>query len=81
VGVHVGRVLGAVGEVVAVCTLGGDEPRGVGDTLGGSVSSRWGYEGGALGMWMVGSLLYLWEASVNTSERSFKAWIVDTCRC
>jgi hypothetical protein len=81
VGAHVGRVPGAVGDVVAVCTLGGGEPRGVGDTLGGSVCSQWGCEGGALGMWMVGSLLYLWEASVNTSERSFKAWIVETCRC
>jgi hypothetical protein len=30
---------------------------------------------------MVGLLLYLWDASVNTSERSFKAWMVETCRC
>jgi hypothetical protein len=30
---------------------------------------------------MVGSLLCLRDASVNTSERFFKAWIVETCRC
>jgi hypothetical protein len=30
---------------------------------------------------MAGSLLYLWAASMNTSERSFRAWIVETCRC
>ncbi len=50
VGARVGRVPGAVGEIVVVCTLGGGEPRGVGDTLGDSVSSQWGCEGGALGM-------------------------------
>jgi hypothetical protein len=50
VGAQVGRFLGDVGEIVVVCTLGGGEPRGVGDTLGESVSSRWGCEGGALGM-------------------------------
>ncbi len=38
-GVQVGRVPGAVGEIVVVCTLGGGEPRGVGDTLGDSVGS------------------------------------------
>ncbi len=32
-------------------------------------------------MWMVGLLQYLWDAYVNTSERSFKAWMVETCRC
>ena len=30
---------------------------------------------------MVGPLLYLWAASVNTSERSFRAWIVEIPRC
>jgi hypothetical protein len=30
---------------------------------------------------MAGSLLYLWAASVNTSERSFRAWIVEIPRC
>jgi hypothetical protein len=75
-------VLDAVGEIVMVCTLGGGEPRGVGDTLGDSVGSRWGCKGGALGMWMAGTLLYSWDVSVNTSERFFKvAWIVRTCRC
>ncbi len=43
-------MLGVVGEIVVVCTLGGGEPRGVGDTLGDSVSSRCGRKGGALGM-------------------------------
>jgi hypothetical protein len=80
-GAQVGRVPGADGEIVVVCTLGGGEPRGVGNTLGDSVGSQWGCEGGALGMWMAGSSLYLWDASVNTSERSLKAWIVETCRC
>jgi hypothetical protein len=50
VGARVGGVPGAVGEFVVVCTLGGGEPRGVGDTLGDSVSSQCGCEGGALGM-------------------------------
>jgi hypothetical protein len=50
VGVQVGKVLGAVGEIVVVCILGGGESRGVGDTLGDSMSSRCGCEGGALGM-------------------------------
>jgi hypothetical protein len=50
VGARVGRVQGAVGEIVVVCTLGGGEPRGVGDTLVDSVSSQCGCEGGALGM-------------------------------
>jgi hypothetical protein len=50
VGVQVGRVLGDSGEIVVVCTIGGGEPRGVGDTLGESVSSRWGHEGGTLGI-------------------------------
>jgi hypothetical protein len=50
VGAQVGRVPGAVGEIVVVCKLGGGELRGVGDTLGDSVSSRWGCEGGELGM-------------------------------
>jgi hypothetical protein len=50
VGVQVGRVTGAVGEIVVVSTLGGGEPRGVGGTLGDSVSSQWGCKGGALGM-------------------------------
>ncbi len=50
VGSRLGRVLGDDGEIVVVCTLGGDEPRGLGDTLGDSVSSRWGRVGGALGM-------------------------------
>jgi hypothetical protein len=50
VGAQVGRVPVDVGEIVVVCTLGGGEPRWVGDTLGDSVSSRWGWEGGALGM-------------------------------
>jgi hypothetical protein len=39
-GAQVGMVTGAVGEVVLVCTLEGGEPRGVGNTLGGSVSSQ-----------------------------------------
>jgi hypothetical protein len=30
---------------------------------------------------MAGSLLYLWAASIKTSERSFTAWIVETHRC
>jgi hypothetical protein len=50
VGVQVGRVPGVVRDIVVVCTLGGGEPRGVGDILGDSVSSQWGREGGALGM-------------------------------
>jgi hypothetical protein len=50
VGAQVGRVLGAVREIIVVCTLGGGEPRRVGDTLGDSVGCRWGREGGALGM-------------------------------
>jgi hypothetical protein len=50
VGVVLGRVLGDVGEIVVVCTLGGGEPRRVDDTLGDSVSFQWGCEGGALGM-------------------------------
>jgi hypothetical protein len=49
-GERVGRVLGTIGEIVVVCTLGGGVPRGVGDTLGDSMGSRWGCEGGALGM-------------------------------
>jgi hypothetical protein len=49
-GVQVGRMLGAVGEIVVVCTLGGGEPRGVGDTLGDSVGYQWGCKGGALAM-------------------------------
>ncbi len=81
VGVQIGRVPDAVKDIVVVCTLGGGEPRGVGDTLEDSVSSWWGCEGGASGMWKAGSLLSLWDASVNTSERSFKAWIMKTCRC
>jgi hypothetical protein len=48
VGARVDRVPGAVGEIVVVCTLGGGEPRGVGDTLGNSVSSRWGCKGGVM---------------------------------
>jgi hypothetical protein len=43
-------VLGDAGEIVVVCTLGGGEPRGVGDTLGESVSSQREHEGGSLGM-------------------------------
>jgi hypothetical protein len=43
-------VPGAVRKILVVCTLGGGEPRGVGDTHGDSVSSRCGREGGALGM-------------------------------
>ncbi len=39
-GAQVGRVLGAVGEIVVVCTLDFGEPRGVGDTLGDSVGSQ-----------------------------------------
>ena len=39
-----------VGIIVVVCTLGGGEPRGVGDTLGELMSSQWGYKGVALGM-------------------------------
>ncbi len=50
VGAQVDRVPGAVGEIVVVCTLGGGEPRGVGDTLGDSVRSQCGCEGGELGM-------------------------------
>jgi hypothetical protein len=50
VGAQVGRIPGVVGEIVVVCTLGGGEPRGVGDTLGDSVSSRCGCESGALGL-------------------------------
>jgi hypothetical protein len=50
VGAQVGRVPGVAGEIVVVCTLGGGEPRGVSDTLGDSMSSRCGQEGGALGM-------------------------------
>ncbi len=65
---QVGRVPGAVGEIVVVCTLGGGEPRGLGDTLGESGSSQCG-------------LLYLWDTSVNTPERSFMAWMVETHRC
>jgi hypothetical protein len=49
-GARVGRVPGAVREIVVVCTLGGGEPRGVGDTLGDSVGSQWGCEGGVSGM-------------------------------
>jgi hypothetical protein len=26
---------------------------------------------------MAGLPLYLWDVSINTSERSFKAWIVE----
>ncbi len=68
VGAQVGRVLGAVREILVVCILGGGEPRGLGDALGESGSSQCG-------------LQYLWDASVNTPERSFKAWMVETCRC
>ncbi len=39
-----------VGIIVVVCTLGGGEPRGVGDTHGESVSSPWGRKGVVLGM-------------------------------
>ncbi len=39
VGVQVGRAPGFVGEIVAVCTPGGGEPREVGDNLGDSMSS------------------------------------------
>jgi hypothetical protein len=39
VGAQVGKVPGAVREIVVVCTLGDGEPRGVGDTLGDSVGS------------------------------------------
>ncbi len=49
-GAQVGRVPGAVREIIVVCTLGGGEPRGVGATLGDSVGSQWGCEGGASGM-------------------------------
>ncbi len=49
-GAQVGRVLGAVGEIMVMCTLEGGEPRGVGETLGDSVGSRRGCKGGALGM-------------------------------
>jgi hypothetical protein len=38
-GARLGRLPGAVREIVVVCPLGGGEPRGVGDTLGDSVSS------------------------------------------
>jgi hypothetical protein len=48
-GAVVGRVPGAVGDIVVVCTLGCGEPRGVGDTLGDSMSSRWGCKGGCIG--------------------------------
>jgi hypothetical protein len=47
---QVGRVLGTFGEILVVCTLGGGVPRGVGDTLGDSIGSQWGCEGGMLGM-------------------------------
>jgi hypothetical protein len=50
VGARVGRVPSVVREIVVVCTLGGGEPRGVGDTLGNFVSSQCGREGGALGI-------------------------------
>ncbi len=50
VGAQVGRVLGDVGVIVMVCTFGGGEARGVGDTLGDSVSSHWGHVGSVLGM-------------------------------
>jgi hypothetical protein len=50
VGVQVGRVSGAVREIVVVCTLGGGKPRGIGDTLGDSVGSRWRCKGGTSGM-------------------------------
>jgi hypothetical protein len=43
-------VPGAIGEIVVVCTLGGGEPRGVGDILGDSMGSRWGCKGGVSGM-------------------------------
>ncbi len=49
-GARVGRVPGAVGEIIVVCTLGGGEPRGVGDTLEDSVGSQWGCKGGVSGM-------------------------------
>ncbi len=47
VGAQLGRVLGAGGEIIVVCTLGGGEPRRVGDTLGDSMGSQWGCKGGA----------------------------------
>ncbi len=47
---RVGRVPGTIREIVVVFTLRGGVPRGVGDTLGDSVGSQWGCEGGALGM-------------------------------
>ncbi len=42
VGAQVGRVPGAVREIVVVCTLEGGEPRELGDTLGESGSSQCG---------------------------------------
>ncbi len=50
VSAQVGRVMGTIGEIVVVCTLGGGEPREVGDTLGDSVGSQWECKGGASGM-------------------------------
>ncbi len=41
-GARLGRLPNVVGEIVVVCTLGSGEPRGVGDTLGDSMGSRWG---------------------------------------
>jgi hypothetical protein len=38
-GAQVGSMLGTFREIVVVCTLGGGVPRGVGSTLGDSVSS------------------------------------------
>jgi hypothetical protein len=49
-GAQVGRVSGTMGEIIVVCTLGGGVPRGVGTTLGDSVGSWWGWEGGISGM-------------------------------
>jgi hypothetical protein len=40
-----------------------------------------GMRGWCIGHVPGGSSLYLRDASVNTSERFFKAWIVETCRC
>jgi hypothetical protein len=49
-GAQGGRVPGAVREIVVVCTLGGGESRGVGDTLGDFEGFQWGCKGGTLGM-------------------------------
>jgi hypothetical protein len=49
-GALVGRVPGAVREIVVVCILGGGEPRGVGSILRDFLGFQWGCKGGASGM-------------------------------